>query len=164
MTAEVELCCDIEMWLFTRSKLPFWILEAEPSTVSWKTNTKTKKKTKTQTNNTASILEGGPAFHRILINIRPAKEFRKYLIEVGRKDRWKELNWEKNCHELKTLTTRKSIFQIIVPNMGEEEILHVLADKNTIYRFEMDNSFHFLEDVLFCLVLLKIFSHLYFAD
>ena len=48
--------------------------------------------------------------------------------------------------------------------MGEEEILHVLADKNTIYRFEMDNSFHFLEGVLFCLVLLKIFSHLYFAD
>ena len=48
--------------------------------------------------------------------------------------------------------------------MGEEEILHVLADKNTIYRFEMENSFHFLEDVLFCLVLLKIFSHLYFAD
>ena len=35
---------------------------------------------------------------------------------------------EKICHE--------SIFQIIVPNMGEEEILHVLADKNTIYRFE----------------------------
>ena len=71
---------------------------------------------------------------------------------------------KKNCHELKTLTTRKSIFQIIVPNMGEEEILHVLADKNTIYRFELGNSFHFLEDVLFCLVLLKIFSHLYFAD
>ena len=48
---------------------------------------------------------------------------------------------KKNCHELKTLTTRKSIFQIIVPNMGEEEILHVLADKNTIYRFENGQFF-----------------------
>ena len=27
-------------------------------------------------------------------------------------------------------------FQILVPNMGEEEILHVLGDKNTIFRFE----------------------------
>ena len=48
---------------------------------------------------------------------------------------------EKNCNELKTLTTRNSIFQIIVPNMGEEEILHVLADKNTIYRFENGQFF-----------------------
>ena len=70
----------------------------------------------------ASILDfGGSAFHRILkdkdkdkkrqrhrqIQLpfgrrpgipqnldqhQPAKEFRKYLIEVGRKDRWKELN------------------------------------------------------------------------
>ena len=42
--------------------------------------------------------------------------------------------FQKNSLCLKTIN---SIFQKTVSNMGEEEILHVLGDKNKIFRFEI---------------------------
>ena len=58
----------------------------------YKDKEKTKTKKDKDTDKYSFHFGRRPGIPQNIDQHQPAKEFRKYLIEVGRKDRWKELN------------------------------------------------------------------------